>query len=80
MKISEELRDKIISRIEGVQSVEGGKVYLQYDSITIDMKKMRVEFSYLDHQMAYMDLPRSFARGDSLTISGLDGKISAMTP
>lgn len=50
--------------------------YIKYDSIRITLKnKPRVEFILNDEVLAYMDLP-SINKGDSVTLTGLDGYTS----
>jgi hypothetical protein len=74
MEISESLRRKIIDSISGVTSTDGDEVYCRYDTISFNFKSKRIEFSYLGEQMMYLDMPSNLLNGDSISISGLEGR------
>ena len=54
-----------------------GQAYLRYDSMTVSRTKdggTRVTFCYQGKDVAYLDADCDFARGDSLTITGIEGR------
>ncbi len=71
--IDQKLKAVMLGIIPGVLNHDG-KSYLQYDRVTVDTVTGRVSFFWQGQPMFYQE-PTHFVAGDSITITGIDGKM-----